>query len=504
MRRILVPAVAFFLGLGVGLLVFLFSNRKSIAPVQDNRVIVISSPVDPKPCVATKHTVVKGDNLWSIAERAWGGRGYFWPVLAEANNVPNPNLILVGQMLVIPCLCDLPVLAKKPMPVNKIKKVVPKKAKLATPKVVCPACPPTELKTAVPAPAAQPETPTEAPKPSLVQTPIQPTPAPAPQPVAQLPAPASPVVTQPAPKPQPVPPPAKSPEEEIIPPEHQSYHESGPVNKQPTTPKKISEVPVTKGEHWGHGDDVERATPGSLWDIVGTSPLEKNNWVDYFHVDQGILLGKIGKIQVVPYVGFNAVKDSKGFPWNNRVQGEAGIKFARPFLGGVIDVGTAFAAERRFGKSLLTNTKTGLIGFAGGWHGWQQPNSAPSSRKFLPGTLPGTFQWRVGNISPFERNNVIGSLRTDQGFTLAKLGRVYFIPTGTFQGWVDSDKNPWNRRYMYGGGLKIAVPFKSSVVDVQGGYMCARQYSGAPSVSGTGCGPAVSLNIWTGWGRGKK
>lgn len=477
-RRSLIYAVVSCVG--VLALVSLFywgCGQKKVMPAPTK--IEVSAP--PPICVPHKVVVMEGNSLWKIAKNEWGGRAYFWPVIAETNKLPNPNLILVGQVLTIPCLCDLPVLKKKPVVKKVTKKVVSKTVSVVTPKMVCPECPsvPEPEVAVAPTPVQPPEKVSlpEAPKPP--SAPVQPAPVPL-------------VVTQSPPTSQPVRPPAKQPIEEdvIIPPEHQSYHESGLV-------------PVTKQEHWGHGD-IERATPGSLWDIVGTSPLEKNNWINYFHVDQGFLLGKIGKVQVVPYVGFNAVKDSKGFPWNNRVQGEVGVKFARPFLGGVIDVGTAFAAERRFGKSLSTNTKTGLIGFAGGWHGWQLPNNVPPPNKLLPGGLPGTFQWRVGNISPFERNNVIGSLRADQGFTLAKFGRVSFIPTASVQAWTDSDKNPWNRRYMYGGGLKVAIPFKASIVDVQGGYMCAKQYSGAPSISGTGCGPAISLNIWTGWGRGKK
>lgn len=449
-------------------------------------------------CDDRKYVVVPQDGrrgLWGIAEKQYGNRGYLNLLIAEKNSdkypslKENPNFIQIGWVLTIPCcLCDLPP-APKPV-VKKVKKVVT----VVLEPQPCPACPKVEILPTLEAPpvvVAPPEkvSPPEAPKP-----PPTPTPAPAPAVVAPQPIPQQPL------PPQVVKPPV---DEDLLPPEHQSYHESGPVTKQPAA-KKVPDVPVTKQEHWGHGDGSERRAPGSMWNIIGTSPLERDNWIDYFHVDQGILLGKIGGVKVVPYIGLNAVKDSKGYSWNNRVQGEVGVKFVKSFTNGVIDVGTAFAAERRFGQNLSVRTRTGIIGFAGGWHGWQQPNSQPSSKKFLPGGLPGAFQWRVGNISPFEKNNVIGSLRADQGFTLAKLGRVSLIPTATFQGWTDSDKNPWNRRYMYGGGLKIAIPVGNGIVDLQGGYMCAKQYSGAPS-SGTGCGPAVSVNFWTGWhGWGRK
>lgn len=44
------------------------------------------------------YTVVKGDNLWSIATRAYAD-GYRWGEIARVNNLTNPNLIEVGQVL---------------------------------------------------------------------------------------------------------------------------------------------------------------------------------------------------------------------------------------------------------------------------------------------------------------------------------------------------------------------------------------------------------------------
>ncbi|MBI2010244.1 MAG: LysM peptidoglycan-binding domain-containing protein [Candidatus Chisholmbacteria bacterium] len=51
----------------------------------------------------TSYTVVKGDNLWSIAVRAYQD-GYKWPEIAKANSetVTNPNLIEVGMVLKLP------------------------------------------------------------------------------------------------------------------------------------------------------------------------------------------------------------------------------------------------------------------------------------------------------------------------------------------------------------------------------------------------------------------
>ena len=47
------------------------------------------------------HTVVKGDTLWAIAQRYYGN-GSRYPEIAKANNISNPNIISVGQRLLIP------------------------------------------------------------------------------------------------------------------------------------------------------------------------------------------------------------------------------------------------------------------------------------------------------------------------------------------------------------------------------------------------------------------
>jgi len=59
-------------------------------------------PVEPGPA-GTAYVVVKGDSLWSIAARHYGS-GQKWSSIYEANKnvVTNPNLIFVGQPLMLP------------------------------------------------------------------------------------------------------------------------------------------------------------------------------------------------------------------------------------------------------------------------------------------------------------------------------------------------------------------------------------------------------------------
>ena len=48
-----------------------------------------------------EHIVVRGDNLWNIAVRAYGD-GFKWPEIAKANNLLNPSIIHSGNIFKIP------------------------------------------------------------------------------------------------------------------------------------------------------------------------------------------------------------------------------------------------------------------------------------------------------------------------------------------------------------------------------------------------------------------
>lgn len=50
---------------------------------------------------ANTHTITVGDNLWHIALRTYGD-GYMWVKIAEVNNLSNPNVIHVGNVLKLP------------------------------------------------------------------------------------------------------------------------------------------------------------------------------------------------------------------------------------------------------------------------------------------------------------------------------------------------------------------------------------------------------------------
>ncbi|MCH5279535.1 MAG: LysM peptidoglycan-binding domain-containing protein [Christensenellaceae bacterium] len=58
-------------------------------------------PEDTAPTPPKTYTVVYGDTLWSIARR-FLGKGSLYTLIAKVNNMPDPNILRVGQVLVIP------------------------------------------------------------------------------------------------------------------------------------------------------------------------------------------------------------------------------------------------------------------------------------------------------------------------------------------------------------------------------------------------------------------
>ena len=53
------------------------------------------------PITGATYTVVKGDNLWNIAVRAYGD-GFMWVDIAKENELENPGLIYAGNTLTLP------------------------------------------------------------------------------------------------------------------------------------------------------------------------------------------------------------------------------------------------------------------------------------------------------------------------------------------------------------------------------------------------------------------
>ncbi len=456
MSRIL-AVVAVLLALAGGMVGYLVGykvgSRSQPLVVNAPTPVVAPQPAPPQPtCQDRSYTVVSGkiNSLWRVAENQYGGRAYLWPLIAEKTGIKPPYVIRVGDILKVPCcLCELPALVKTQVVQKAAKKQV---AKRVAKKV---------------APASEPVTVVGPVGPQGPQGPAGPAGPPGPTGPSGPQGPAGPVGPQ------------------------------GQVAAPPQSPAPPAKTEVLRDLAPLSSLPAPKYAPGSAWNSFGTSPLESGNYVNYLHADQGFILGWIGGVKVEPYVAFNSTHDSKGYMWNNKTEAEVGLKLGKPFSHGILEVGGAFAVERR--QSSPSETRSGFIGFTDGWFGWDAPTSRHSDKNLFRST-PGSFQFLAGNVSPFEKNNVIGTVRLEQGITLAKAGRVSFIPEGWGQVGADTQDKPWNNRLVYGGGLKAAIPWNSGTVNVLGGYECAEQYRNrGGSSSNSVCGPTVKVDIWTGW-----
>jgi hypothetical protein len=412
-------------------------------------------------CVDTTYTVpYKGhriNSLWRIAKEVYRGRAYLWPLIAEANGIVSPYVIQPDQVLKIPMtLCGLAEL-ETPLRSDKVVK------KAAAPKKTSASLPEKKLSASIPTPPVPP-----------------PAAAPAPQPAA----PKAEAATPPAPIPprEPAPAPAVAAQQE----------EAKPVVPPPAEVPTIPKLPELKQRISAENIASPTLTPGSAWNTLLTVPVERGNWINQFHIDQGVILARPAGIAIEPYVAVNVTQDTKGYDWNNKTKVEAGLKLGKTVSHGVMNVSFAYADERReYGGS-----RSGFTVYHDAWFGRDIPNDSPGTRYFK--AAPGYVWWIVGNVSPFEKGNVIGLARAEQGVAAVKTGGISLIPTAWLQGGFDTDGNPWNRRYTAGGGGKIAIPWHTGTIGVTGGYECTRSYDDkAPS--GAACGPTVRVDFWTGW-----
>jgi len=72
-----------------------------VAPKQPTSTKTVATVIQESPITGNTYTVVKGDNLWKIAVRAYGD-GYKWVGIAKANKLVNPSLIHSGNVFIIP------------------------------------------------------------------------------------------------------------------------------------------------------------------------------------------------------------------------------------------------------------------------------------------------------------------------------------------------------------------------------------------------------------------
>ena len=75
-----------------------YNINNGLGWVREADLSPISAPVSSD---KVYYTVVRGDTLWGIAKRFYGN-GSRYPEIARANNIANPDIIHVGQVLLIP------------------------------------------------------------------------------------------------------------------------------------------------------------------------------------------------------------------------------------------------------------------------------------------------------------------------------------------------------------------------------------------------------------------
>lgn len=72
-----------------------------VAPKQPTATKQVATVKTEASITGDSYTVVRGDNLWKIAVRAYGD-GYQWVRIAKANKLVNPGLIHAGNVFVLP------------------------------------------------------------------------------------------------------------------------------------------------------------------------------------------------------------------------------------------------------------------------------------------------------------------------------------------------------------------------------------------------------------------
>ncbi|MEI7653102.1 MAG: LysM peptidoglycan-binding domain-containing protein [bacterium] len=77
------------------------TGEAEVIPVQSEET---TTPVPTQPTAQPKeHMVQEGESLWSIAEKVYGS-GNAYVELAKANDLVNPDLIAVGQKIMLPAM----------------------------------------------------------------------------------------------------------------------------------------------------------------------------------------------------------------------------------------------------------------------------------------------------------------------------------------------------------------------------------------------------------------
>jgi nucleoid-associated protein YgaU len=100
--------VSMFLGLvivvvAVGLIFTYFQRKRGVVSVPgiSQTLVKPTETIVKTEIEGTTYTVIKGDNLWKIAQKYYGS-GYNWVDISKINKLSKPNELAVGQKLILP------------------------------------------------------------------------------------------------------------------------------------------------------------------------------------------------------------------------------------------------------------------------------------------------------------------------------------------------------------------------------------------------------------------
>jgi hypothetical protein len=232
--------------------------------------------------------------------------------------------------------------------------------------------------------------------------------------------------------------------------------------------------------------------PGQMWSANGIiSPVEKGNVLSMSYFEQEVTVYSTWRnsVTLTPYGSFGMSFDSKGYPWNNKVQPSGGLKLNKFFRNGVISVGTAYSYEDRFSssKDFKASGRTDYIQY---WFGWN-PVSERNNR------LPGSTWIIAGHYSPVEHGNLIEEGYVTQGVVAKRFGRTTLIPYGEFSLVHDSKGFDWENKAIPGFGAKLGVPSgEETYTEVGVGYLHENRFNSGLSANGV----KIFMNFNVTWG----
>jgi hypothetical protein len=227
--------------------------------------------------------------------------------------------------------------------------------------------------------------------------------------------------------------------------------------------------------------------PGQAWTSLGNlSPTEHNNGYSQSYMEQSaaVFATNSGSVTLTPYISLGLVLDTKGYPWNNKVEPRVGIKANKLFRSGVVSLGSAYAYEDRFNS--LTNS--GLILYAQDWFGWQSVTNKATR-------FPGSSWAAVGNISPVEHGNIIGQGYVSQGIVAKRFKKTTLVPycEATFS--RDSKHFDWDNKVISGAGIKAVFPHDALYTELGVAYLHENRFDSGRSAGGL----TLFMNASFGW-----